>query len=172
MLLIPFLHWNLPYYNINLYFYLFISLISWHLHSLYFFYDELVLSTIAVAISPDGETVATSHGDHTIKIFKYYSGEIEKNVLFFWELWSWWSKYWACFRFIVWSHVPSHRNVPHRITSHRNIPHSITSYRDITHHIVSQYIVTYHIICNRITGFEIGWHHRGWQIILLDRSSI
>lgn len=37
-----------------------------------------VLSTIAVAISPDGETVATSHGDHTIKIFKYYSGE---NIL-------------------------------------------------------------------------------------------
>ena len=33
-----------------------------------------VLSTIAVAISPDGETVATSHGDHTIKIFKFYTG--------------------------------------------------------------------------------------------------
>lgn len=49
--------------------------------SLHFFYNELVLSTIAVAISPDGETVATSHGDHTIKIFKYYSGEKEENFL-------------------------------------------------------------------------------------------
>jgi WD40 repeat protein len=37
-------------------------------------HHHTVLSTIAVAISPDGETVATSHGDHTIKIFKYYTG--------------------------------------------------------------------------------------------------
>jgi WD40 repeat protein len=36
---------------------------------------ESVLSTIAIAISPDGETVATSHGDHTVKIFGYRSGK-------------------------------------------------------------------------------------------------
>ena len=51
------------------------------LHSHFSFFTILpyhlaptVLSTIAVAISPDGETVATSHGDHTIKIFKFYTG--------------------------------------------------------------------------------------------------
>jgi WD40 repeat protein len=31
---------------------------------------ENVLSTIAVAVSPDGETIASTHGDHTVKIFK------------------------------------------------------------------------------------------------------
>ena len=32
-----------------------------------------VTSTIAIAISPDGRTVASTHGDHTVKIFDYLS---------------------------------------------------------------------------------------------------
>lgn len=32
-----------------------------------------VKSTIAIAMSPDGSTFATTHGDHTIKIFDYYT---------------------------------------------------------------------------------------------------
>lgn len=37
--------------------------------------NDSVLSTIAIAISPDGETIATSHGDHTIKVFLYHTGK-------------------------------------------------------------------------------------------------
>jgi activator-of-BECN1-regulated-autophagy protein 1 len=37
--------------------------------------SESVLSTIAIALSPDGETVATSHGDHTIKVFNFHDGK-------------------------------------------------------------------------------------------------
>ena len=37
--------------------------------------SDNVLSTIAIAISPDGETIATSHGDHTIKVFLYHTGK-------------------------------------------------------------------------------------------------
>lgn len=33
------------------------------------------LSTIAIAVSPDGDTVATTHGDHTVKVFKLSSGK-------------------------------------------------------------------------------------------------
>ena len=34
-----------------------------------------VKSTIAIAFSPDGKTFATTHGDHTIKIFNYDNGK-------------------------------------------------------------------------------------------------
>ena len=34
------------------------------------------LSTIAIAVSPDGDTVATTHGDHTVKVFKISSGAL------------------------------------------------------------------------------------------------
>jgi WD40 repeat protein len=37
--------------------------------------NDSVLSTIAIAISPNGETIATSHGDHTIKVFFYHTGK-------------------------------------------------------------------------------------------------
>jgi len=37
--------------------------------------NDSVLSTIAIAISPNGETIATSHGDHTIKVFHYHTGK-------------------------------------------------------------------------------------------------
>ena len=37
--------------------------------------NDSVLSTIAIAISPNGETIATSHGDHTIKVFYYHTGK-------------------------------------------------------------------------------------------------
>jgi hypothetical protein len=37
-----------------------------------------VLSTIAIALSPSGETVATTHGDHTVKIHDYESGEVKQ----------------------------------------------------------------------------------------------
>ena len=33
-----------------------------------------VVSTIAVAISPDGHTVASSNGDHFVKVFDFHSG--------------------------------------------------------------------------------------------------
>jgi activator-of-BECN1-regulated-autophagy protein 1 len=39
---------------------------------------ESVLSTIAIALSPDGETIATSHGDHTIKVFDFYTGKLRR----------------------------------------------------------------------------------------------
>lgn len=35
-----------------------------------------VLSTIAIALSPDGGTISSTHGDHTVKVFKYPSGAI------------------------------------------------------------------------------------------------
>jgi WD40 repeat protein len=35
--------------------------------------SNVVKSTIAIAMSPDGSTFATTHGDHTIKIFDYYT---------------------------------------------------------------------------------------------------
>lgn len=34
-----------------------------------------VSSTIAIAVSCDGKTFASTHGDHTVKIFYYYSNE-------------------------------------------------------------------------------------------------
>lgn len=37
-----------------------------------------VLSTIAIALSPNGETVATTHGDHTVKIHDYESGIVKQ----------------------------------------------------------------------------------------------
>lgn len=37
---------------------------------------ETVLSTIAIAVSPDGSTFASTHGDHTVKIFFYNSGVV------------------------------------------------------------------------------------------------
>ena len=37
--------------------------------------NDQVLSTIAIAISPDGELVATTHGDHTIKVFHYHTAK-------------------------------------------------------------------------------------------------
>jgi len=39
------------------------------------------ISTIAIAISPDGDTVATTHGDHTVKVFKISSGELLRTFL-------------------------------------------------------------------------------------------
>lgn len=35
---------------------------------------ENALSTIAIAVSPNGETIATTHGDHTVKVFQLSSG--------------------------------------------------------------------------------------------------
>lgn len=37
--------------------------------------SDNVLSTIAIAFSPDGKTFATTHGDHTIKVFSYGNGK-------------------------------------------------------------------------------------------------
>ena len=37
-----------------------------------------VLSTIAISISPDGDLVATTHGDHTVKVFKYEDGHCHR----------------------------------------------------------------------------------------------
>ena len=34
-----------------------------------------VSSTIAIAMSCDGQTFATTHGDHTVKVFDFISGE-------------------------------------------------------------------------------------------------
>ena len=39
------------------------------------------ISTIAIAMSPDGDTVATTHGDHTVKVFKISSGELLRTFL-------------------------------------------------------------------------------------------
>ena len=36
-------------------------------------FDKTVKSTIAIAMASDGSTFATTHGDHTIKIFDYYT---------------------------------------------------------------------------------------------------
>ena len=37
---------------------------------------ESVLSTIAISLSPNGETFATTHGDHTVKIFRVHTGTL------------------------------------------------------------------------------------------------
>ncbi len=37
---------------------------------------DSVISTISIAISPDGQTFASSHGDHTVKVFKFESKEL------------------------------------------------------------------------------------------------
>lgn len=36
--------------------------------------SENVSSTISIAIAPDGKTVASTHGDHTVKVFDYLLG--------------------------------------------------------------------------------------------------
>ena len=44
----------------------------------YFDYDlspEMVLSTIAIAISSNGTLVASTHGDHTVKVFQHDTGK-------------------------------------------------------------------------------------------------
>ncbi len=38
---------------------------------------DSTISTIALAISPDGKYVATTHGDHTVKILDYMDGSIK-----------------------------------------------------------------------------------------------
>ena len=38
--------------------------------------SQNAVSTIAIAISPDGRTIASTHGDHTVKIFHYLSGRL------------------------------------------------------------------------------------------------
>lgn len=35
-----------------------------------------VTSTIAISFSPDGSTVATTHGDHTVKVFMFHSNKL------------------------------------------------------------------------------------------------
>jgi len=42
--------------------------------------DEPTRSTISVAHSPDGKLVASTHGDHTVKIFKVGSGDLWKTL--------------------------------------------------------------------------------------------
>jgi hypothetical protein len=45
----------------------------------YFDYDlvpDMVLSTIAIAVSSDGALVASTHGDHTVKIFQHDTGKL------------------------------------------------------------------------------------------------
>ena len=38
-------------------------------------HSHQVLSTIAISISHDGYYIATTHGDHTVKIFTYHSSQ-------------------------------------------------------------------------------------------------
>ena len=40
---------------------------------------ENVLSTIAIALSPDSQTLASTHGDHTVKIFNLSTCELKRN---------------------------------------------------------------------------------------------
>lgn len=47
------------------------SFIEAHAFADYRIDSNAVLSTISIAISGDGEYVATTHGDHTVKIFRY-----------------------------------------------------------------------------------------------------
>lgn len=51
------------------------SFIDTHRNFDYPLISSVVLSTIAIAISPDGTKVATTHGDHTVKIFRHETGE-------------------------------------------------------------------------------------------------
>jgi len=43
--------------------------------------NNTTISTIAIALSPNGDTVATTHGDHTVKLFKISSGELLRTFL-------------------------------------------------------------------------------------------
>ena len=46
-----------------------------HEHFDYELSPDMVLSTIAIAISADGALVASTHGDHTVKIFQHDTGK-------------------------------------------------------------------------------------------------
>lgn len=40
-----------------------------------------VASTISIAISHDGQYIATTHGDHTVKIFSYHSFKLVREFV-------------------------------------------------------------------------------------------
>lgn len=51
------------------------------LFKVYYPLDSTALSTIAVTVSPDGSTVASTHGDHSVKIFDFISQKQIRNLL-------------------------------------------------------------------------------------------
>lgn len=47
-----------------------------HKHFDYDLVHDMVLSTIAIALSSNGALVASTHGDHTVKIFQQDTGKL------------------------------------------------------------------------------------------------
>jgi hypothetical protein len=43
--------------------------------------DETAKCTISMAFSPDGKTLASTHGDHSVKITDYHSGKVLRNLI-------------------------------------------------------------------------------------------
>lgn len=52
-----------------------------HVNAYTIFSDSTAKSTISVAFSPDGETFASTHGDHTVKIICFRTGRIRATLV-------------------------------------------------------------------------------------------